>query len=48
MEQRTLLNVNYLSYNWVFLENEVDTYKSNSQLIYSDTEINDYAIIKRG
>ncbi len=35
------------SYNLVFLENEIDTFKSNSQLIYWKHEMNNYtAIIK--
>ncbi len=36
-------------YNWVFLENEVDTFKSNSKLIYLWHENNNYTvIIKKG
>jgi hypothetical protein len=34
-------------YNWVFLENEIDTFKSNSQLSYWKHEMNNFiAIIK--
>ncbi len=34
-------------YNWIFIVNEVDTFKSNAQLIYWNTEINNYTIIKK-
>jgi hypothetical protein len=37
-----------LLYNWVFLEYEVDTFKSNSQLIYYNTHMNNYTKIKNG
>ncbi len=31
-----------VSYNWIFIVNKVDTFKSNAQLIYWNTEINNY------
>ncbi len=33
-------------YNWVLLENEFDTFKSDSQLIYWNKEINNWTMIK--
>ncbi len=47
MEERYFKLFIIVSYNWVSLENEVDTFKSNSQLIYWNHKINNYTIIKR-
>jgi len=43
-----LLKLEIFSYNWVLLENEVDTFKSDSKLLYRNKEINNYTIIKKG
>ncbi len=38
---KILTEATVFSYNWVFLENEVDTFKSNSQLIFWEHKIGD-------
>jgi hypothetical protein len=43
--QFRLLSCGLILYNWVFLESEVDTFKSNSQLIYLNQDIDHYTII---